>query len=182
MPPCWGETAVRCESEALWLRWEDVGLEDGFLQIVSGRDGHRVKSGRSREVPMTARLRDVFRAHFAAYRLMTYDGERSPWVFHHLVAGRHQEPGERMQSMHGALYAAAKRAKLPVEFHPHDLRHRRVTTWLGEGKSPVLVKEAVGHGDLRSTMQYTNLSREHLRALVESEPRPQQIRAGEAAK
>ena len=57
----------------------------------------------------------------------------------------------------------------------HDLRHRRITTWLGDGKSAVLVKEAVGHSDLRTTMAYTHLSREHLRALVSgSEDRPQE--------
>ena len=42
-----GKTGLRCESEAWWRRWEDVDLERGFLHVVSGRDGHRVKSGRS---------------------------------------------------------------------------------------------------------------------------------------
>lgn len=40
-----GEAGVRCDSEALHLRWEDVDLEEGFLWISSGRDGHRTKSG-----------------------------------------------------------------------------------------------------------------------------------------
>jgi site-specific recombinase XerD len=48
----------------------------------------------------------------------------------------------------------------------HDLRHRRATAWLAEGRSPVLVKEALGHADLRTTMGYTHLAKEHLRALV----------------
>jgi site-specific recombinase XerD len=35
----------------------------------------------------------------------------------------------------------------------------------------VKVKEAVGHSDLRTTMSYTHLAREHLRSLVaEEEP------------
>lgn len=65
---------------------------------------------------------------------------------------------------------AAERAKLPAAWVMHDLRHRRVTTWLAEGKSPVLVKEALGHADLRTTMGYTHLVKEHLRALVEPVP------------
>jgi site-specific recombinase XerD len=69
--------------------------------------------------------------------------------------------------MRVALYAAAKRAKLPADFRPHDLRHRRVTTWIAEGQNPVHVKEAMGHSDLRVTMGYTHLAKEHLRALVE---------------
>ena len=45
---------MRCESEALQLRWEDVDLENGFVQVVSGRDQHRTKSGKSRDVPLSS--------------------------------------------------------------------------------------------------------------------------------
>jgi len=51
----------------------------------------------------------------------------------------------------------------PLDFNQHDLRHRRVTTWLAEGKNPVHVKEAMGHADLATTMGYTHLAKEHLR-------------------
>ena len=78
-----------------------------------------------------------------------------------------------MRSFRDSFVAAAKRAKLSPELHQHDLRHRRVTAWLAEGKSPVLVKEAMGHSDLRTTMRYTHLSREHLRGLVEGTAPPQ---------
>ena len=64
----------------------------------------------------------------------------------------------------------SERAELPAGFLPHDLRHRRITKWLAEGKSAVLVKEAVGHADLRTTMGYTHLAKEHLRSLVVGEP------------
>ena len=60
----------------LWLRWEDVDLEEGFLQILSGRGGHRTKSGKSRWVPMTKALRSAMREHFAARRLAAYDERR----------------------------------------------------------------------------------------------------------
>lgn len=160
-----GETGLRCESEALWLRWEDVDLDQKFLHVVSGRDGHRVKSGRSRFVPMTGRLVAALKEHFAHF----YFGG-SPWVFHHQTTGRHHRRGERIGTMRVALYAAAKRAKLPAHFRPHDLRHRRVTTWLADGQNPVHVKEAMGHSDLRVTMGYTHLAKEHLRALVEERP------------
>src|SRR5207302_5750601 len=75
------EAGLRDESEALWLRWEDFHIDDGFLTIVSGRGGHRTKSGKSRWVPMTKRLRDAVRvyrqSHFA-------DG----WVFAHPLTAR----------------------------------------------------------------------------------------------
>lgn len=161
-----GETGARDESEALWLRWEDVDLDGGFLRIVSGRNGHRTKSGKDRWTPMTPALVATMRDYFAAHRL----SGRSQWVFHHDRTRRHHLEGDRIKSMRTAVLAAAERAKLPAGWHLHDLRHRRVTTWLAEGKDVVKVKEAVGHSDLKTTMGYTHLAREHLRALVEERP------------
>ncbi len=71
---------------------------------------------------------------------------------------------------------AARRAKLPRDFNQHDLRHRRVTTLLADGKNPVHVKEPMGHADLATTMGYTHLAKEHLRALVEQEPKRDELR------
>lgn len=164
-----GETGVRAYSEALWLRWEDVDLDGGFLKVASGRDGHRTKSGKARWVLMTRRLRDAMREHFARFRLVTYEGERSPWIFHHRRRRRGAAAGERVKDYRTSFDTAAERAKLPDGFRRHDLRHRRVTTWLGEGKSPALVQEAMGHSDPRVTAAYTHLSREHLLDLVEDE-------------
>jgi integrase len=68
------EAGLQCDSEALHLRWEDVDLEDGFLRIASGRDGHRTKSGKARWVPMTPKLRQTMKDHFARLRFATYAG------------------------------------------------------------------------------------------------------------
>ena len=162
-----GETGVRCNSEALWLRWADVDFERGFLTVESVRKGRRTKSGKSRKVPMTVRLRDALRDHAATFRLATYDGERTPWVFHHTLTQRGAVAGERLQGLHRAFANAVKKAGLPTDLRQHDLRHRRVTTWLAEGKSPVLVQKAMGHADLATTMGYTHLVDEDLLALVE---------------
>ena len=162
-----GETGARCESEALHIRWEDVKLDDGFIWISSGREGHRTKSGKGRWVPMTSRLKKAMRAHFARYRFGSYDGKTSPWVFHHAGPRRRAEAGERIKSLRESFRSACRRAKLPTGFVQHDLRHRRVTTWLAQGKNPVHVKEAVGHASLATTMAYTHLAREHLRSLVD---------------
>lgn len=170
------ETGARCESEALWTRWEDVDFKDGFVWIASGRDGHRTKSGQGRWVPLTDRLGEALRAHGARFRLATYQGERSPWIFHHTRAWRNAKPGDRIGSLRRSFASAADRAKLPDEFVQHDLRHRRVTTWLAEGKSPALVKEAMGHSDLRTTMGYMHLAKSHLRALVDETRRERLLR------
>lgn len=162
-----GEAGMRCDSEALWLRFEDVDLEEGFLWVDSGRDGHRTKSGEGRWVPLTRRLREALREHFARYRLRSYDGQRSPWIFHHEYAFKETEPGDRIDSMRRAFANAADRGELPEDFRQHDLRHRRVTTWLSEGHSAVKVQKAMGHSDLKTTMGYYTFVRSDLESLVE---------------
>ena len=81
--------------------------------------------------------------------------------------GRTHTRGQRIQSLRPAFDAAKKRASLPADFVRHDLRHRRATTWLANGKSAVLVMEAMGHADLKTTMWYTHLVPENLLALVD---------------
>lgn len=168
-----GETGARCESEVLWLRWEDVALDGGFVTIVSGRNGHRTKGGRSRHVPMTTRLREALRAHFARCRFAAYDGVRPEYVFHHERTIRRSHAGDRVQSFRCGVVSAAQQAELPDGWVMHDLRHRRITTWLAEGQSVVLVKEAVGHSDLKTTMHYMHLVKERLRVRVEPKPASQ---------
>jgi integrase len=163
------ESGCRSYSEALHVRWEDVDLAGGFLNIVSGRDSHRTKAGKSRWTPLTPRLADALRAHMARHRLATYNGVRSPWVFHHTQTQRNAKAGDRIKALEKRFRDAVERAGVP-RIRQHDLRHRRVTLWLAEGRNPVHVKEAVGHSDLGTTMKYTHLAREHLRALVDDAP------------
>ena len=154
------EAGLRDESEALWLRWEDVDLQEGFLRVVSGRGGHRTKGGRSRSVPLTKRLADAFRAYRTKH-------DNVGWVFAHPITARRHLVGERINSLRGSVMAAAKRAGIEPAWHPHDLRHRRVTTWLSQQKSAALVQQALGHADLRTTMAYAHLVPAHLKALVD---------------
>jgi integrase len=166
-----GETGLRCDSEALWLRWEDVDLERGFLTVESVRKGRRTKSGRVRRVPMTARLRDAMREHMAAFRLRAYHGERTPWVFHHELDRRHALAGSRLGGLRRAFASAVERAGLPSDLRQHDLRHRRVTTWLQDGKPMHLVQRAMGHSTIRVTEGYSHLVDNDLVALVEEPDR-----------
>jgi integrase/recombinase XerD len=162
------DTGARAYSEALALRWEDIDLAGGFLYLRS-EPGQRTKSGKARAVPLTPRLKSVLQEHAARFRMAAYHGARSPFVFHHPMTTRSAIAGARVTSFRGAFDAAAKVAKLPAGFRPHDLRHRRVTTWLAAGANPVHVKEAMGHASLATTMGYTHLLPEHLRALVEEQ-------------
>jgi site-specific recombinase XerD len=165
------ETGVRADSEALQLRWEDADFATGFLHVKSA-PGRRTKSGKSRFIPMTSRLKAALQDHAARFRMAAYDTGRSPFIFHHLITTRSAVAGQQIRSIRRSFENAAAEAKLPAGFRRHDLRHRRVTTWLAEGKNVVHVKEALGHADLATTMGYTHMVPEHLRSLVEEQLAP----------
>jgi len=172
-----GETGARSLSEALWLRWEDVDLSGGWVRIVQGRDDHRTKTGKGRDVPMTQRLRPALRRHFAEYRFDEHDRReggqtiriRSPWVFHHIERRRHAEAGSRFFSLQRGLKSAAADAGIDGRWRVHDLRHRRCTSWLAADKSPAKVQEALGHSSITTTMKYYSFVKEHLRSLVDDD-------------
>ncbi len=164
-----GEGGFRNESEALWLRWEDVDVDDRFVHVASGRDGHHAKTRKSRDVPMSARLVDAMRTHFERYRHATYNGQRSLWVFHHTDSSARQTAGERIGSLRRSVRQAANRAGIRKEWRAYDLRHRWVTKKLAAGHNLAKVAQAAGHANTRTTAIYTHLVKEDLRAL---EPAP----------
>lgn len=161
------ETGVRAYSEALQLRWEDIDFDAGLLRVVSAPT-RRTKTGKSRTLPITERLREALIAHALRYRGAAYNGRTSPFVFHHEISRRAAVAGDRIRTMKDALKGALKAAELPQTMRIHDLRHRRVTTFLRDGHSPALVKEYMGHASIETTMGYMHLVAEDLRALVKT--------------
>ena len=119
-----------------------------------------------RRVPMTDRLTAAMKDHFARYRFASYNGKPTPLIFHHETSWRHHKAGDRMESLRTSFESAVKRAKLPAELRQHDFRHRRVTEWLAEEKPAALVQLAMGHSDIRTTLGYAHLVKQHLKSLV----------------
>lgn len=126
-----------------------------------GRAGGRVPrdrerpgraSDQEREVPFRPHDQAASRRDAAPHGRYRFNASRSPWVFHHETTRRKYKAGARIRSMRRGLLLAASRAGLPAEFHQHDLRHRRVTTWLEAGHAATIVQDAMGHADLRTTM------------------------------
>lgn len=95
-------------AELVWLRIEDVYLEDGYLRITSRAGGRGVsgtKTGRERNVPIERKvLHPILKAHLAARqkeRKAKRAGaeQRSPWLFPNLadagpIPRRLTEPGQ----------------------------------------------------------------------------------------
>jgi len=168
------EGGLRNESEALWLRWEDVDFEAAFVHVGAS---HPTKTGRDRHVPLSPRLATALKQHFARFRFAAYDGEPTPWLFHHVDSSARQRAGGRIGSLRRAVKLAATSAKLPAAFRLYDLRHRRATTLLAKGHNMALVQKLMGHANVRTTQMYAHLVREDLTQLVTEAPAPKAAQA-----
>jgi len=120
-----GETALR-RGEALALVWGDVAEDLSKLTV------RKSKSGKVRDVPLTARAREA------------------------LAALKRRKPGDRVfrrigvtwPKQHRAMWVRAKRrAKLPAEFRLHDLRHVRASLLVRAGVPIPTVSRWLGHAN-----------------------------------
>jgi integrase len=160
------ETGAR-SGELLQLEWGDVDFERRLVSFTNDpARGRQTKGRRSRTVPLSDAALNALREHAARFRLLA---PRSPFVFKLLRPDRKARPGDRIGRLYMAFKEAAKTAGL-VRLRPHDLRHAFVTRKLAAGVPAQLVMRYVGHADLATTLRYTHLVPEHLRAVVECVP------------
>lgn len=82
------------------------------------------------------------------------------------VADRRVFPGFNGPSFRVAMGRACKTAKIP-HYHPHDLRHRRISLWVGSGLSPVEAAARAGHTKSSMTLDVYS----HVMPLDELDPR-----------
>jgi integrase len=160
------ETGAR-SGELLQLEWSDVDFERRLITFLNDPTrGRETKGRRSRTVPISEQAVAAIRGHAARYRLIA---PSSSYVFKHLRRSRDAEPGQRIDRVYRGFKSAARSIGLP-RLRPHDLRHAFVTRKLAEGVPAQLVMRYVGRADLATTLRYTHLVPEHLRAVVETIP------------
>lgn len=159
--------------ELLGLRWMDVDLDSGVLEIrtalqrVNGELGLSApKTRRSeRPVPLPAVCVDALRAHRARQEEERASaGER--WKDWGLVfATAHGTPIEP-RNLNRHWYGVRDAAGLSARFH--DLRHTCVTLLLGLGVPPHVVRDIVGHSALDVTMNiYAHVDLSEKRAALD---------------
>ena len=147
------------QGELLALKWADVDLDAGRLQVR--RTLYRVnrnrlvesepKSARSRRsialTPGAVQALSRHRQRQIAYRLETIHWEENDLVFADEL-GRHLD---RFNFVKRSFQPLLERAGLPrVRFH--DLRHTAATLLLGQGVHPKIVSEMLGHSSVTLTL------------------------------
>jgi len=130
--------------EMLSLKWHQVNLQAGFIQI------EHAKNGKMRKIPMNATLTELFE---------NVKKEGSEYVF--------LRYGKPIRSVRTAWENALRRAGIQgCRFH--DLRHTFATYALITGADLVSIRDILGHSDIRMTSRYAHSNDELKKRAVES--------------
>ena len=154
--PLWvllGTAGLRI-GEALGLRWSDIDLEQGRLQVRCALQRQRGR-GLVFVEPKTARSRRLVHLSQLAVEALREQRTRSNSGL--VFANRDGEPQEP-SSVTAVLGVALDRAGLP-RIRVHDLRHTTATVLLEAGAHPKLVQEQLGHSTVALTLNtYSHLT------------------------
>lgn len=140
------------KGELYGLRWTDLDFDRGQITVAKSYDG-KTKSGKTRHVPLVARLAPVLRA----WRDRP-GRDASGLVFP--IQGRMGQAYETRGL--GAMMLAAFGREPPKVWH--SLRHSYASHFVMVGGSILSLQKLLGHADIATTMVYAHLSPDHLAA------------------
>lgn len=133
------------KDEILSLKWENVDLKHGFINLVETKNGDR------RQIPINDTLRETLKG--LTRRLDV------PFVFHD------PETGKRFQDIHRSFNTACRKAGIH-DFVFHSLRHTFASHLVMAGVDLTTVSRLMGHKSLTMTLRYSHLAPNHLTSAV----------------
>jgi integrase len=151
-------TAGLRQGELLGLKWEDLDLDTGTLQVRrtlsearSSRIFEAPKSGKGRSIRLTRRASEALRSHRKRQleeklRLGTL------WQENGLVFPAQVGTPLGGRNLIRHFKRMLKRSGLAETFRFHDIRHTCATLLLKQGVHVKFVQELLGHGDVSLTL------------------------------
>ena len=130
------------------LRWRDVDLEAEFILVANSAD-FTTKSGRERRVPIKGRALELL-TRLSEARHSEDDDEI---IFRGASGGRVND-----QYLSKRFRHYRRMASLPKEFNFHSLRHTFASWAVQRGMNLYVLKEIMGHSDIKQTQVYASLS------------------------
>ena len=145
---------------------ELVSLNRDQINLERREFGVKGKGNKVRVVFISDSAADWIRRYLAvrkdAFRplFIRYSGERSE-----------EKEGEKMRltarSIQLIVRKYSKKAGLPIDAHPHTLRHSFATDLLIGGADLRSVQEMLGHESIRTTQVYTHVTNKHLKEVYQ---------------
>jgi integrase len=144
------------QGELLGLKWEDVNLDAGTLQVrrtLSGGNFTPPKTAKSRRsVKLTAGAAEALKEH-RDRQLEERESLTGIWRDHDLVfCSTIGTPLNRHNLIPRSFKPLLQKAGLPRTVRFHDLRHTCATLLLSKGVHPKFVQELLGHATISITL------------------------------
>jgi integrase len=151
--------------EALGLKWQDLDLETGRLQVKRALQRQK-GNGLVFVAPKTPRSRRLIHLSGVAIEAL---GEQRQHVSGEMIFPNLNGDLQESSSVTAALKVALSRAGLP-RIRVHDLRHTTASVLLEAGTHPKLVQDLLGHSTVALTLNTyshftSGLSREAARTM-----------------
>ncbi len=159
--------------EILGLRWQDIDLHAGALQVrqTIGRVGSALLAGTPktpssrRAITILPTVVDALRGHKASQNERRL-AAGTAWTDNDLVFASEVGTPIQPSNLRRDFLALAARAGVPA-IRIHDQRHTYATLGLGSGAPLRTISEAMGHADPAITMRtYAHVLPEHRRELA----------------
>lgn len=143
-------------SEVVALMPRDIDWAQGEVRVNQG------KGNKDRVIPVTAETLGWLSAWNSKRGELGVNGR------HAFFCGIRTE-GARLttRAVHDMVSGLAKRAGVEKAVGPHTLRHTYATALLDQGMSIREVQDLLGHSDVSTTMVYTHVNPEALRAKIQ---------------
>ena len=146
--------------EIVNLKWNQVNLNERAIRVMNTVDFTN-KGQRERIVPMTDKVFNLLTEIFPK----VINIRRDRFVF--TKNGFMFNPDCVTKNFKKSVRASAKEKTIDSSIHFHDLRHSFASNLARRGVSLLIIKELLGHTDIKTTMIYAHLRPENLRNAVE---------------
>ncbi len=132
-------TGIR-QGEMFGMKWDDINLSTRNLTVVSGT----AKNRKTRHIPLNDEAYEA---------LIGWHSEGGGFVFP-------SKAGGRMNNVKRSWASLVSNAEIQ-NFHWHDQRHHFASRLVQSGVDLNMVRELMGHADIKMVLRYAHLTPEH---------------------
>jgi len=128
-------------SEFINCQWRDIDIEKELIKVEC-KDGFHTKNYKPRTIYFVEGLKELL--------------ADIPKTGTYLFDNGQNKPMFTVKKLYAKFKVVCRKSKI-VDANIHSLRHSYATYLLQAGIDPIFVKEAMGHRDLKTTMNYCHL-------------------------
>jgi integrase/recombinase XerD len=138
--------------EILNLKYSSVNLKDNIITVCNDQN-FTTKNRKERVIPISSNIEGLLKKRISKVKVKSPDD----FVFNKCV-GIPLNP----YYVSKCFKKAIRSAKLDDRIHFHSLRHSFASNLIQKGASLYVVKELLGHEDIKTTQIYSHLQKENL--------------------